>query len=101
MCDRLFMINKGREVLYGRLDDIRRRFRAHAAVLESPEPVPDNIPGVIGRQVNGRVTELQLDAGTSPQQLLYSLVAAGHPVERFEVATPSLDEIFVRVVNQP
>ncbi|ADJ26674.1 ABC transporter related protein [Dehalogenimonas lykanthroporepellens BL-DC-9] len=101
MCDRLFMINKGREVLYGRLDDIRRRFRAHAAVVESLEPVPDNIPGVIGRQVNGRVTELQLDAGTSPQQLLSSLVAAGHPVERFEVATPSLDEIFVRVVNQP
>lgn len=101
MCDRLFMINKGRQVLYGRLDDIRRRFRAHAAVVESPTPLPDVLPGVLDRQVKGNVTELKLDAATTPQQFLAGLVGAGVPVERFEVATPSLDEIFVQVVKQP
>ncbi|MDV2989012.1 MAG: ATP-binding cassette domain-containing protein [Dehalogenimonas sp.] len=100
MCDRLFMINKGRRLLYGKLDDIRRQYRAHAAVVESPTPLPENLTGVLNRQVKGNLTELQLDTATSPQALLTQLVSAGVAVERFEVVTPSLDEIFVRVVKQ-
>lgn len=100
MCDRLFMINKGRRLLYGKLDDIRRKYRAHAAIVESQEPLPEKLDGIINRQVKGNVTELQLDAATSPQALLKQLIAAGVAVERFEVSTPSLDEIFVQVVKQ-
>ncbi|MGI2336006.1 MAG: ABC transporter ATP-binding protein [Dehalogenimonas sp.] len=101
MCDRLFMINKGRRLLYGKLNDIRRQYRAHAAVVESPTPLPENLKGITNRQVKGNVTEIQLDSTTSPQELLTHLLSAGVVVERFEVATPSLDEIFVRVVKQP
>lgn len=100
MCDRLFMINKGRRLLYGKLNDIRHQYRAHAAVVESPTPLPETLKGITKRQVKGNVTEIQLDSTTSPQELLTQLVSAGVAVERFEVATPSLDEIFVRVVKQ-
>ena len=101
MCDRLFMINKGARLLYGGLDEIRRQFRSHAVIVESETPLPDNIAGVIERKANGRGTELKLDGNTAPQVVLEQLVAAGIPIERFEVALPSLDEIFVQVVKKP
>jgi ABC-2 type transport system ATP-binding protein len=99
MCDRLFMINKGARLLYGGLDEIRRQFRSNAVIVESEKPLPD-LTGVIDRKVKGRAVELRLDGG-SPQQVLEQLVAAGIPIERFEVALPSLDEIFVQVVKKP
>jgi ABC-2 type transport system ATP-binding protein len=50
--------------------------------------------------VNGAV-KLHLLQGTDPQSILQSLVARHLPVEQFEVAMPTLDEIFIRVVQGP
>lgn len=101
MCDRLFMINKGRRLLYGKLDDIRRQYRSHAAIVESESPLPAFLKGVTDRTTKGNTTELMLDSETSPQALLEELVGAGIPIDRFEISIPSLDEIFVQVVKQP
>ena len=100
MCDRMFMINKGRRILYGRLDEIRRQYRSNSVIVESDSPLPE-LRGVIDRKVSGRAAELKLDGDTSPQVVLGQLVAAGIPIERFEVALPSLDDIFVQVVKKP
>jgi ABC-type uncharacterized transport system ATPase subunit len=40
-----------------------------------------------------------LDAASTPQQTLEALVQAGVPIDRFEVATPSLHEIFLQTVG--
>ncbi|MEN8615163.1 ATP-binding cassette domain-containing protein [Dehalogenimonas sp. THU2] len=101
MCDRLFMINKGRRILHGKLDEIRRQYRSHAAIVESESPLPALLKGVTGRKTTGNSTELMLNGDTSPQALLEELVAAGVPIDRFEISIPSLDEIFVQVVKQP
>lgn len=101
MCDRLFMINKGRRLLYGKLDDIRRQYRSHAAIVESESPLPVFLKGVTDRKIKGNTTELMLDSKTSPQALLEELVGTGIPIDRFEISIPSLDEIFVQVVKQP
>jgi ABC-2 type transport system ATP-binding protein len=99
MCDRLFMINKGQRVLYGPLNDIRRQFRSNSVVVESESPLPV-LSGVTGVESNNHVSTLKLDASTQPQSVLAQLVAAGVPVERFEVSLPSLDDIFVQVVKK-
>ena len=41
--------------------------------------------------------ELFLSEGTDPDIILRQLVASGIRVKRFEVSTPSLDEIFRKV----
>jgi len=35
-----------------------------------------------------------------PQDLLNTLVSHGVNLKSFEIATPSLDEVFIRVVNE-
>jgi ABC-type uncharacterized transport system ATPase subunit len=43
--------------------------------------------------------ELVLDGKTTPQMLLERLVAKHIVVNRFELATPSLTEIFIKVAG--
>jgi len=43
--------------------------------------------------------KLALAPGTTPQDVLEQLVAQRVPLERFEVAVPTLDEIFIRTVS--
>ena len=95
LCDRVLMVNDGRSVLYGALDEIRAEHRGHAVLVDSDAPIPE-IPGVTERRAHKDHVELVLDASATPQQILEQLVQAGVPIDRFEVATPSLNEIFIQ-----
>jgi len=98
VCDRILMVNDGRAVLYGALDEIRAEHRGHAVLVESDAVIPQ-IPGVAEHRTHKDHIELVLDAESTPQQVLEALVATGIPMERFEVSTPSLHEIFLETVG--
>ena len=98
LCDRILMINKGRAVLYGSLSEIKSRYRNNSIFLEC-DRLPDGLPGVIGSKNRGKHMELFLDGHTSPQEVLSTLIDEGITVDRFEVSTPSLNEIFIQVVE--
>ncbi len=98
LCDRIVLIDHGRVVLYGALDEIRRRFSGHAVTVRTPDPLPA-LKGVERVEpVNGSV-KLHLAAGTKPQAVLEALVTKGILLEQFEIAMPTLDEVFIRVVQ--
>jgi ABC-2 type transport system ATP-binding protein len=98
LCDRIVLIDHGRAVLYGALDEIRRRFSGHAVMVRTSGTIPD-LKGVERLEpLNGSV-KLHLDPKTTPQDVLKSLVARDVALEQFEIAVPTLDEIFIRVVQ--
>ncbi len=98
VCDRILMVNDGRSVLYGALDEIRAQHRGHAVLVESDAEIPQ-VAGVVERRTHKDHVELVLDAASTPQRTLEALVQAGVPIDRFEVATPSLHEIFLLKVG--
>jgi ABC-2 type transport system ATP-binding protein len=109
LCNRIVLIHRGRSVLYGEVDQIQRDFSGHAVLVEGEGDLPP-IPGVLEVQqqadsasngaANGAV-HLTLAPGTTPQDVLRTLVQqTSYQVERFEIAAPSLEEIFVTVVQQ-
>ena len=97
-CDRILMVNDGRSVLYGALDEIRAEHRGHAVLVESAAEIP-HVTGVVDRRTHKDHVELVLDPASTPQQALEALVQGGVPLDRFEVATPSLHEIFIETVG--
>ena len=97
LCDRILLIDDGRDVLYGRLDEIRRHYSGHAVLVSAAGDLPE-LPGVIDIAPHNGATRLTLADHTRPQEVLGALVAQGVIVERFEIAVPALDEIFIRVV---
>jgi ABC-2 type transport system ATP-binding protein len=99
LCDRVLMINKGQAVLYGSLGELKSRFRNNSIFLEC-DRIPDGLPGVVGSKNHGKYLELFLDGQTPPSEVLAALVKGASIVDRFEVSTPSLNEIFIQVVKE-
>jgi ABC-2 type transport system ATP-binding protein len=98
LCDRILMINKGRSVLYGNLSEIKARYRTNSVFI-SVDGDFGQIDGVLSTKNHGTHQELLLEGKTSPQRVLASLVNSNITVNRFEVATPPLSDIFIQVVR--
>ena len=106
LCNRIVLINRGRSVLYGEVARIKREYCGNSVlvegtgdfaslpgVLEATPPQPDDLR-------NGVAWHLALAPGMTPQALLRELaIREGYTIERFEVAQPSLDDVFIAVVQ--
>jgi ABC-2 type transport system ATP-binding protein len=99
LCDRILMINHGRSVLYGNLAEIKSKYRSNSVLLEFEGELGE-VRGVTEKRTHKGYVELVLDGNTTPQQVLERLVSRGIVVNRFEIATPPLNEIFLKVVGK-
>jgi len=100
MCDFVFMIFKGRKVLDGTLESIQNRYGMDTVrVRVAGDGVAfDKLPGVEKVNDFGRFQELRLRPGGDPQRILHELIGRGR-VEHFELAQPSLHDIFIRIAR--
>ena len=99
LCDRIFMINKGQNVLYGELTEIKSEYRNNSILLEFEGELP-GLEGVIGKQDHKDHVELFFDRETSPHKILEQLMNQEIKINRFEVSTPSLNDIFLQLVGK-
>ncbi len=102
MADRLLMINRGTQALYGAVKDVRQQFALDAVIVDGTgdwstlagvdrvEPANDSHAGEM----------LYLKPGVTSARLLSEIAARPDlDVHLFELAVPSLNEIFIRVVE--
>jgi len=100
LCNRIVLINRGRTVLNGTVGEIKRRFSGNAVIVHGRGNF-EQIPGVIEvRRENGDAFHLPLEPGVSPQDVFRVLAQRDVQIERFEIAEPSLDDIFISVVGR-
>jgi ABC-2 type transport system ATP-binding protein len=102
LCARVLMIAHGRAVLYGNLRDIKRDHSSHGVrVLSSARyDVCPLIARVDGPSSDGQPVNVHLRETATSDQFLAWLVAQRASVERFELLSTPLEEIFVRVVER-
>jgi ABC-2 type transport system ATP-binding protein len=99
LCDRIVLIDRGRNVLYGELDRIRRDYSGHEVLVR----VEGDLPPLTGLEtVSGKngLLKLTLTPDTPPQRILQQLLHSQTTVESFEIAVPTLDEVFIRAVSE-
>ena len=100
LCDRIVLIDDGRNVLYGPLSQIRRDYSGHAVMVRVAGALPE-MTGVESVSERNGALHLTLSIGASPRDILQQLVESDATVEQFEIAMPTLDEIFIRAVSTP
>ena len=100
LCDRILLIDQGQALLHGEITDIRKQFTGNAVLVGTSRPIPE-ITGIVNIESHNSTYRLVLTPETSPNFILNRLVAEDIPVEHFEVAVPTLDEIFIQVVQEP
>jgi ABC-2 type transport system ATP-binding protein len=96
LCDRIFMIFKGRKVLDGTLAEIQSRYGFDTVRLRTEAGVSalDGLSGVQELNDQGNVQEVRWKG--DPQDLLMRL-AERTVIYQFEITRPSLHDIFVRI----
>ena len=102
LCDRILMLNKGRRVLYGSVDDIRREHGKNSLIVEFAEKGDLNaireISGIKKVIEHGKSVEIFPEEEISVQVLLEELVQKANLI-RFEKKLPSLNEIFIQTLE--
>jgi len=98
MCDYIFMIYQGDKVLDGTMKSIQAQYGADSIHLRwsgSREEL-QSLPEIRKIVDMGEYQELQIEG--DPQRVLHQLIAKGS-VQLFEIAHPSLNEIFMRIAG--
>ncbi|MCK9324862.1 MAG: ATP-binding cassette domain-containing protein [Bacteroidales bacterium] len=100
MCDFIFMIYRGKKVLDGTLQSIQEQFGQDTLRVSVAEGAVDfsGIDGIDRVHDFGRLQEVRLKPGTDPQQVLAGLITRNR-LTRFEMASPSLEDIFIRIAK--
>jgi ABC-2 type transport system ATP-binding protein len=98
MCDRIFMIFRGRKVLDGSLESIQDQYAADTVRVRTSRGAAalEGITGVESVNDFGQIQEVRLNG--DPQEFLARL-AGRADVYHFEVTRPSLQDIFVRIAR--
>lgn len=102
LCDDVCMINRSHKVLDGRLREIRRSFSRNAVELQiaGGDGVLEDPSLVANIRENGDDLEVLLAPGADAQTLLKRLVESGAIINKFELAEPSLHDIFIAKVRE-
>jgi len=107
VCERIFMINKGRKILDGPLTKIYERFDPKTVVIEPVHDAGgadaaieamDGVHSVTHLDGRGGALEAHLDDGVDPQMVI-GAIAGRVPVRRIELRKATLEDIFVSMVD--
>lgn len=98
LCDRIIMIDHGDRVLEGCVDEVRERYATGALFIDGSHP-PEGLESIRTIEPLGDGYLIQPADGAEPERVLAELLAAGVRVRRFEIALPSLEEVFIRVAG--
>jgi ABC-2 type transport system ATP-binding protein len=100
MCDFIFMIFKGNKVLDGTLASIQDQYGSDTIRVRADDgsPFPTLLPGVAEVRDFGQFRELHLTGEYDPQAVVADIMSRTR-LRSFELARPSLHDIFVRIAR--
>jgi len=100
MADDIVLVHNGHVVLSGTLDQVRTAHARNALHLEfeGDGTFLRALPEVASATMGNHSAELTLAEGADPQKVLQAAVGRVR-VRRFEIASPSLEEIFIETVD--
>ena len=101
LCEEIVLVNNGKNILQGKVKNIKQEFKRNAFILTFEGELPDitdthfTIESIEGNDIN-----IKLNEGWSSTDLLKFLLSKKVNIVSFNEVLPSLNEIFIDVVNK-
>jgi ABC-2 type transport system ATP-binding protein len=101
MCEHIVLINKGENVLQGRVDEIKSKYKENLFQIRYEGELPEGLDrfGEIARREDHTVT-LRLPGESDSNDLLRHFINQGVHVHAFNEILPTINEIFIRRVGE-
>jgi ABC-2 type transport system ATP-binding protein len=101
MADDIVLVHQGKVVLDGSLESVRESFGKNTLHIdyEGDGQFLGELPDVTRASIVNNAAELSLSEGADPQKILQASVGRLR-IRKFEVAAPSLEEIFIEKVGE-
>jgi len=101
MCHNIVLINKGKNILSGEVNQIRQDFKQNAFRVDFAQEIPESIlqeNGVIKKN-NNTIQITQNDLVTM-NRWLAEKIQNGNPITGFKEILPTIGEIFIKQVEE-
>jgi len=100
ICDQIVLVNKGKKLLDGAVEDIKQQFKENLFHLALTS-IPDNInsPGFESVEQNGNELVVKIKQGYSTNNLLQYFIERNTGIIEFHEILPSLNDIFIKLVE--
>jgi ABC-type uncharacterized transport system ATPase subunit len=92
------LVHRGRLVVYGELDEVRRRYSPHEVIVWTGSDL--DALGMPARQHEVGSWRVELRPSDTASSYLEQLIRSGIVVDRYEPLVARMDEIFVRLVGE-
>jgi ABC-2 type transport system ATP-binding protein len=107
LCESIAIIDRGRLVVHGAVRDVKRAMGRRVVRLATEHDGQataawlSKMDGVHVIANRADFIELRVPDGTDPERILRAALDRGEHVTRFEIADPSLEEVFIEHVGRP
>jgi ABC-2 type transport system ATP-binding protein len=104
LCENVVIVDRGRIVIGGSVREVRRSSGRRVVRLgvegDGDLPWLSEIGGVRIVRPGVDFSELHVDADRDPETVLTAALERGERVTRFEIADPSLDQVFIDLLGE-
>lgn len=100
ICEYIALVNQGENVLEGSVNEVRERYKQNHYALHYKGQLPDQFEGQfnIVKHENNYI-KLNAEEDQNANVLLQSILNTGVQIQSFSEILPSLNEIFIRIVE--
>lgn len=101
ICDHIVLVNKGKKILDGTVTQVKEDFKEHIFKVgfdELPVEFTSNSFEIISS--TGKFLNVKIKDGNKPVQVLHEFLDHQAPIISFNEVLPSLNEIFIRQVQE-
>ena len=102
ICDHIILLNKGKKILDGTVNNVKQEFKENIYSIDSTSHSFDNSRSSdlfeIVRQAGNKM-QIKMKAGVDTNEVLQYFIDNNIPVNGFNEVMPSLNEIFIKLVE--
>ena len=107
MCEHIVLINKGKNVLHGKVDQIKEQFKDHIFKIEFTGTLPAGLAATDAandtfeiRNIADHELSVKIHEGGDSNEILRYLIQKGVHIHSFNEILPTINEIFIKRVGE-
>ncbi len=107
MCEHIVLINKGKNVLEGKVTDVKEQFKENIFKIEFSGELPSGLAAADAanssfeiNSANGQELNVKVNEGGDSNEILRYLIQKGVHIRSFNETLPTINEIFIKRVGE-